>query len=41
MKLEDWKVLFELADRWNFAIVSDECYSEIYFEEGKAPVGGR
>ena len=39
MKLEDWKVLFELADRWNFAIVSDECYSEIYFEEGKAPLG--
>ncbi len=39
MKLADWKALFELSDRWGFVIVSDECYSEIYFEEGKAPLG--
>lgn len=38
--LEDWKTLFELADRYGFIIASDECYSEIYFEEGKAPLGG-
>lgn len=37
--LEDWKKLFTLSDRYGFVIVSDECYSEIYFEEGKAPVG--
>ncbi len=29
--------LIELAQRYNFVIVSDECYSEIYFE--KPPVG--
>ena len=39
MKLENWKELFELSDRYGFAIVSDECYSEIYFEEGQAPLG--
>lgn len=37
--LEDWKKLFELSDRYGFVIASDECYSEIYFEEGKAPIG--
>ncbi len=25
--------LFELADKYNFIIASDECYSEIYFDE--------
>ena len=39
MKLENWKELFELSDQYGFAIVSDECYSEIYFEEGQAPLG--
>lgn len=39
-ELEDWKTLFALADRYGFIIASDECYSEIYFEEGKAPLGG-
>ncbi len=29
----------ELADRYGFAIASDECYSEIYFDEGAPPVG--
>ena len=29
--LDDWKQLFELADRHGFVIASDECYSEIYF----------
>jgi N-succinyldiaminopimelate aminotransferase len=39
MTLEEWKQLFELSDRYGFVIASDECYSEIYFEEGKAPLG--
>jgi N-succinyldiaminopimelate aminotransferase len=30
--LEGWKRLFELSDRYGFAIASDECYSEIYFD---------
>jgi len=40
MTLPEWKTLFELADRHGFVIASDECYSEIYFEEGRAPLGG-
>jgi N-succinyldiaminopimelate aminotransferase len=40
MTLAEWKTLFELADRYGFIIASDECYSEIYFEEGHAPLGG-
>ncbi len=40
MTLPEWKTLFELSDRYGFVIASDECYSEIYFEEGKAPLGG-
>lgn len=40
MTLPQWKELFELSDRYGFVIASDECYSEIYFEEGKAPLGG-
>lgn len=39
MSLEDWKMLFELSDRYGFVIASDECYSEIYFDEGKPPLG--
>ena len=40
MTLEEWRTLFELSDRHGFVIASDECYSEIYFEEGHAPLGG-
>ncbi|MDR3395610.1 MAG: succinyldiaminopimelate transaminase [Parasulfuritortus sp.] len=39
MDLEEWRTLFALADRHGFVIASDECYSEIYFEEGQAPLG--
>ena len=39
MPLEDWRQLFELSERHGFAIASDECYAEIYGEEGKAPLG--
>jgi N-succinyldiaminopimelate aminotransferase len=31
MPLDEWKVLFEMSDRYGFIIASDECYSEIYF----------
>jgi N-succinyldiaminopimelate aminotransferase len=31
--------LIELADEHDFIIASDECYSEIYFDETKPPVG--
>ena len=37
--LDDWKKLFALSDQYGFVIASDECYSEIYFEEGNAPIG--
>ena len=38
LKLDDWRELFELQDRYGFIIASDECYSEIYFD-GKKPLG--
>jgi len=31
--------LIELADRYDFIIASDECYSEIYFDEQQPPAG--
>jgi N-succinyldiaminopimelate aminotransferase len=31
--------LLELADKHDFIIASDECYSEIYFDEDQPPVG--
>ena len=31
--------LIDLADKHNFIIASDECYSEIYFDENNPPVG--
>ncbi len=40
MSLEDWKQLFELSDRYEFVIASDECYSEIYLDEASPPLGG-
>jgi N-succinyldiaminopimelate aminotransferase len=38
MSLQDWRELFELSDRHGFCIASDECYSEIYFDQ--PPLGG-
>jgi N-succinyldiaminopimelate aminotransferase len=40
MPLSDWKVLFELSDKYGFVIASDECYSEIYLDESTPPLGG-
>lgn len=39
MLLAEWKRLFELADEYDFVIASDECYSEIYFNEDDPPLG--
>ncbi len=39
LTLADWKQLFEHADRYNYVIAADECYSEIYFDERKPPLG--
>jgi len=36
---QTWRQLFELSDRHGFVIASDECYSEIYFDEARAPLG--
>jgi len=40
MRLDEWRELFALADRHGFVIASDECYSEIYFDESAPPLGG-
>ena len=39
MSLAQWKDLFELSDKYGFVIAADECYSEIYFDEAKPPLG--
>ncbi len=36
---DEWRRLFELSDRHGFVIASDECYSEIYFDEAAPPLG--
>lgn len=37
--LDDWARLFELSDRHGFVIASDECYSELYYDELRPPLG--
>ena len=39
MDLAQWRELFELSERHGFVIASDECYSEIYFDETNPPLG--
>lgn len=39
MSMDEWEHLFELSDRYGFVIASDECYSEIYFDEATPPLG--
>ncbi len=39
MSIEEWQHLFDLADRHDLIIASDECYSEIYFDEKAPPLG--
>ena len=37
--LETLKKLIALADKHNFVIAADECYSELYFDEATPPAG--
>ena len=39
MALEDWRELFALSTRYGFVIAADECYSEVYFDEARPPLG--
>jgi N-succinyldiaminopimelate aminotransferase len=39
MTLAEWQRLFELSDRHGFVIASDECYSELYFDDARPPLG--
>ncbi|MDH3320128.1 MAG: succinyldiaminopimelate transaminase [Betaproteobacteria bacterium] len=39
LDLAAWARLFELADQHGFVIASDECYSELYYDELKPPLG--
>ncbi|GIX26613.1 succinyldiaminopimelate transaminase [Pelomicrobium sp. G1] len=39
MGLDEWRRLFELSDRHGFVVASDECYSEIYFDDASRPLG--
>lgn len=39
MSSEQLKQLIVLADQFDFIIASDECYSELYFDEQHPPVG--
>ncbi|MEK7768789.1 MAG: succinyldiaminopimelate transaminase [Pseudomonadota bacterium] len=39
MSLDEWRQLFALSDRYGFVIAADECYSEIYFDESRPPLG--
>ncbi len=40
LDLNAWRALFERADRYGVVIASDECYSEIYPDERRPPIGG-
>ncbi|HCI14063.1 MAG TPA: succinyldiaminopimelate transaminase [Gallionellaceae bacterium] len=39
MSQQEWNTLFEMSDRYGFVIASDECYSEIYFEDAPSEGG--
>ncbi len=39
LTLGEWRTLFELSAKFGFVIASDECYSELYFDESKPPLG--
>jgi len=39
MSADDHKQVLELAERHDFLIASDECYSELYDDEGNPPTG--
>jgi N-succinyldiaminopimelate aminotransferase len=37
--LDEWREIFALGDRYRLVVASDECYSEIYFDEAAPPLG--
>jgi N-succinyldiaminopimelate aminotransferase len=39
MTLDEWREVFALSDRHGFVIASDECYSELYFDDARPPLG--
>ncbi|MGS2724537.1 succinyldiaminopimelate transaminase [Porticoccus sp. GXU_MW_L64] len=39
LSLQQLQTLIALADKYDFVIASDECYSEIYLDEQQPPVG--
>jgi N-succinyldiaminopimelate aminotransferase len=39
LTIEEWRRLFALSDEYGFVIASDECYSELYNDEVRPPVG--
>jgi N-succinyldiaminopimelate aminotransferase len=40
LTLDEWRALFDRADRYGFVIASDECYSDIYPDDDRPPLGG-
>lgn len=39
MQFDHFNTLLQLAEQYDFVIASDECYSEIYHDESKPPMG--
>jgi len=39
LDVDAWTRVLELADRHDFVIAADECYSEIYLDEANPPIG--
>ena len=39
MTMNEWEELFRRADHYGFVVASDECYSELYFDEHKPCIG--
>jgi N-succinyldiaminopimelate aminotransferase len=39
MSIEQLQQVLRLAEQYDFIVASDECYSELYFDENQAPVG--
>lgn len=39
LPMDQLQALIKLAERWNFIIAADECYSEIYPDETNPPIG--
>lgn len=39
MSIDEMQKLLKLSDQFDFVIASDECYSEIYFDENSPPPG--